>query len=184
MKRPAIPIAATVLVVAILGLLVYGITSRGTDTTLDDAVKSGQTPTAPGATLKRPNLDGTGATTLASLRGKIVVLNFWATWCVPCQDEAPVLQRAQQDLAKRGDGTVLGATYNDVASDSRGFIRTHHLTYPNVRDVGTDLARAYGTVALPETFVINARGKIVGMSRGQLNDRFLTEAIAKARASA
>jgi cytochrome c biogenesis protein CcmG, thiol:disulfide interchange protein DsbE len=181
MKRSAIPVVAAVLSIALVALLVYGITSKGGDKTLDDAVKQGHFPTAPGASLARPNLNGGGDTTLASLHGKIVVLNFWASWCEPCSAEAPVLESAQKQLVQASGGTVLGATFNDTPSDTRAFLKEHGLTYPNVRDVDTDLARKYGTIALPETFVINGQGKVVAISRGQLNQTFLDRAIAKAR---
>lgn len=181
--RPrVVPAVALVLACAIVALLVYGVTSKGADVTLDDAVKNGRTPTAPGATLRLANLDGEGTTTLASHRGKIVVLNFWASWCDPCRTEAPLLEQAQRTLTARGEGTVLGATFNDTRSDSRAFIREFGITYPNVRDIGTNLAKRYGTIGLPETFVIDARGRVVAVSRGQIRDQsFLTNAIAKAR---
>jgi cytochrome c biogenesis protein CcmG/thiol:disulfide interchange protein DsbE len=181
MKRPLVPIVATVLTLALVALLIYGISAKGGDNTLDDAVKQGKLPEAPGATLARPALSGSGSTSLASLRGKIVVLNFWASWCEPCTAEAPVLEKAQKQLAKDGAGTVLGATYNDTPHDAEDFVHAHGLTYPNVRDVSTDLAQKYGTDKLPETFVINPAGKIVAISRGQLDEQFLTHAIAKAR---
>lgn len=183
MKRSAIPIVAAVLSLAIVALLIYGITAKGGDTTISEAIRKGEAPQAPGATMALPNLDGGGTTTLASLRGKVVVLNFWASWCPPCEAEAPFLQKAQNRLAKSGDGTVLGATYNDTIADTRAFMREHKLSYPNVRDVGTKLAAKYGTIQLPETFVIDAKGRIVAVSKGQLDQAFLDNAVAKAKAS-
>jgi cytochrome c biogenesis protein CcmG, thiol:disulfide interchange protein DsbE len=85
-------------------------------------------------------------------------------------------------LARHG-GTILGATYDDVPSDSESFVRKHHLTYPNVIDSGIKLAGAFGTAELPETFVINARGRIVGISRGQVSSPVLTRWIKQALAS-
>jgi cytochrome c biogenesis protein CcmG/thiol:disulfide interchange protein DsbE len=131
--------------------------------------------------MQRPKLDGGGTTTLASLRGQVVVLNFWASWCPPCIEEAPILAKADKKLAQDGGGTVLGATYNDASDHSRTFLREHGLNYPNIRDVGTDLARKFGVNGLPETFVLDRNGNVVALSRGAVTTEFLDAAIAKAR---
>ena len=172
-----------VLAAALIGLLVYGVVSRGADTTLDDAVKSGQRPPAPGATLKRPLLDAQGERALADLKGQVVVLNFWASWCDPCRAEAKVLERAHTQLTRSKAGTVLGATYNDTTDAAKKFERELGISYPSVRDVGTDLAHKYGTRALPETFVLDKQGRVVAISRGQINSRFLDHALQKAQQS-
>ena len=127
-----------------------------------------------------PLLDGTGQKALADFRGQIVVLNFWASWCAPCADEAPILERVHKRLQARNAGTVLGATYSDSPSASRRFERRYRITYPSVRDVDTDLAEQYGTRNLPETFVLDREGRIVAVSRGQVSQEFLDRAIAKA----
>ncbi|MCW2999891.1 MAG: TlpA family protein disulfide reductase [Solirubrobacterales bacterium] len=183
MKRSAVPSVALVVAAALVALLVYGVAVKGTDTTLDDAVKRGELPVAPGAAMMLPRLGAAGKVSLKQLRGKVVVLNFWASWCPPCQDEAPVLERAQKSLAADGAGTVLGATYNDASVKSLDFVRKHDLSYPNLRDVGTALAKQYGTRTLPETFILDRRGRIVGISRGEVQQDFMDDALAKARAS-
>jgi cytochrome c biogenesis protein CcmG, thiol:disulfide interchange protein DsbE len=182
-QRGLVPIVVGVLALALVGLLVYGVVHGGEDKTLDDAVKKGQKPAAPGRTLARPLLDGSGTKRIADYQGKVVVLNFWASWCEPCIDEAPVLEKAQKALTASGDGTVLGATYQDVSDKSAEFEREHGITYPSVRDMETTLAHKYGTTKLPETFVLDRRGRIVAISRGQISEDFLTSAIAKAKAS-
>ena len=82
------------------------------------------------------------------------MLNFWASWCDACVGETQTLERAQKVLAPTA-ARCSGATYQDVPSDSKAFLRKHHLTYPNVVDSDIKLATAYGTRALPETFVID-----------------------------
>ena len=182
MKRSAIPIAVAVLAAALVGLLVYGVVARRDDTSLDSAVKSGKRPAAPGAGVTLPTLDGKASGSLAQLRGKVVVLNFWASWCGPCEAEAPVLERAQQRLAGSG-GTVLGVTYKDDADASRDFVRKYKVTYPSLRDDRLDLAPKYGTTKLPETFVLDKGGHVVAMSRGEVSQDFLTRAIDRAQTS-
>ena len=182
MKRLAVPGIATVVVLALVALLVYGVASKDSSSSaLDTAVQRGQRPAAPGATQALPALHGGRALRIADYRGKVVVLNFWASWCQPCTAEAPLLERTQQQLGTRG--TVLGATYNDIPGDSLDFERREHLTYPSGRDVGLKLAQQYHTHALPETFVIDRAGKVVAISRGQVSETFLRTAVQKALAS-
>lgn len=170
-----------VLAVAVVGLLVYGVAAGGDDSSLDAAVQRGEQPAAPGANVALPLLDGRGRLSLGELRGKIVVMNFWASWCEPCAEEAPILVKAQKNLRREGDGTVLGVTYKDFADESRAFARRNGLNYPSVRDDKLDLAPLYGTTKLPETFVIDGSGRVVAIGRGQLTGSFLDGAIAKAR---
>lgn len=113
---------------------------------------------APDFELRR--LDGPGTLQLASLRGKVVVLNFWASWCFPCKQEAPALAAA----AKRWPGrvVVLGVDVNDPTSDARKFARKFKLTYPLVHDNHNVTSPKYGLTGLPETFFIDRSGKLVG----------------------
>lgn len=183
MKRSAVPIVVALLGAALVGLLVYGVVARQDDTSLDSAVRAGRHPAAPGASVALPRLGSDGSATLASLRGRVVVLNFWASWCGPCEAEAPVLEKAQQQLARKG-GTVLGVTYKDDAAASSDFVHKYKLTYPSLRDSKLALAPKFGTNKLPETFVLNRRGQVVAMSRGQVDSGFLTKAIAAAQEAA
>jgi cytochrome c biogenesis protein CcmG, thiol:disulfide interchange protein DsbE len=178
-RRSVLPIVAGALGAALVALLVYGVVARRDDTSLDSAVKKGQLPAAPGSTVSLPTLDGSRRQSLASLRGKVVVLNFWASWCGPCENEAPMLERAQKRLAPSG-GTVLGVTYKDDAGASRDFVRKFKLSYPSLRDDRLDLAPKYGTTKLPETFVLDRRGRVVALSRGEVDQEFLTRAIDRA----
>ena len=164
----------------LLALLVYGVVNTGVDNSLDDAVRMGQRPLAPGTAVALRKLDGEGRMSLAQLRGKVVIVNFWASWCDPCKGEAPLLQRAQKRLEREG-GTVLGVTYKDRASASRDFAREFGYTFPSLRDDELKLAPKFGTIKLPETFVLDRAGRVVAISRGEITDfKFLTRAIDEA----
>ena len=181
MKRLG-PVAWVVVILSagLLALLVYGVINAGVDDSLDQAVKDGKRPAAPGSTVALRKLDGAGKTSLADLRGKVVVVNFWASWCDPCTREATLLEKAQKRLAREG-GTVFGVTYKDRASASREFAREQGYTFPSVRDDELDLAPEFGTIRLPETFVLDRRGRVVAISRGEITDeRFLDAAIDQA----
>lgn len=181
MKRPSIATSAVVVLAAMLiGLVIYGVANTGDDTSLDGAVKRGERPRAPGAAVTLPTLDGRTTRSLGDLRGKVVVLNFWASWCDPCREEAPVLERAHQRLRRDGAGTVLGVTYKDFAEESLKFESDNGVTYPSLRDDKLELAPKYGTNKLPETFVLDGKGRVVAISRGQLDEQFLSNAIDRA----
>ena len=172
MRRTAVPFVV-IAAVALVGLLVYGVLSVGASTTLDDAVKRGDRPAAPDRRL--PTLDGRQAS-LSSYRGRPVVLNFWASWCEPCKDEAPAIEAAHRRLKKAG-GTVLGVTVSDASPDSKAFMKKYGLTFPSLRDVDGELAEDFDATGVPETFVIDRRGRITALSRGQVKEGFLDQAV-------
>lgn len=96
---------------------------------------------------------------LSDMRGKVVVLNFWATWCPPCVDEAPSLNLLQQRIAARG-GVVLGVSVDDDQSAYESFLRSYAINFPTYRDATKKIAADYGTRMYPETYVIDRQGRI------------------------
>ena len=108
-----------------------------------------------------------GSLTLADLQGRGVVLNFWASWCDPCRDEAPLLEQTWKRNQDVGI-TVLGVAHLDQKAAAVRFIQTFGITYPNGRDSGSLIARAYGIQGVPETFFIDPAGNLAGAWRGPL----------------
>ncbi len=174
MRRTVTTLAASVLALLLVGLLVFGVLQTGDDSSIDQALARGQHPRAHDAAL--PLLAGGGRRTLASYRRDgYVVVNFFASWCQPCADEAPTLARVQRRLA--GHGTVVGIAWNDATEDTTRFVRDHAIRYPVLRDVDGSFASAYGVKAMPETFVVDPRGRVVALDRGELTQRWIAAAI-------
>ena len=163
------------LVLALLALLIWKLV-KDNGGGVAPKVDSGKVVPAPDFTLSR--LDKRGRLQLASLRGKAVVLNFWASWCRPCNKEAPALQRAW----KQHDGrvVVLGVDVNDFSGEARTFMRKHHVTYPVVHDNQNVTSPPYGLTGLPETFFVDRRGRLVGHVTGQVSASELRDGIEEA----
>jgi cytochrome c biogenesis protein CcmG/thiol:disulfide interchange protein DsbE len=180
-RRRLLPILISLAGACLIGLLVYGVSTQSASRSLDEQVAQGHHPRAPDPKTDLPLLGRSGVGSLGALRGKVVLLNFWASWCVPCEAEAPLLQRNQAALARAG-GTVLGVTYLDASPDSEAFVRRYRLSYPNLRDNDNgDFAHAYGTNQLPESFIVDRSGHLVAVARGEIEQPFIDKAIKLAR---
>jgi cytochrome c biogenesis protein CcmG, thiol:disulfide interchange protein DsbE len=162
---------AVILAAALLvGLLAYGVASRGQDTSIDDAIAAGGRIDAP--TERLPVLGEEGEGSLADYKGKVVVLNFWASWCKPCTEELPLLEKTHRAISGR-DALVLGANYQDVSDNALGFVRRFKLSFPSLRDKDGEYADRFGSRAFPETFVVDRRGRIVAQRRGPVTQGWL-----------
>jgi cytochrome c biogenesis protein CcmG, thiol:disulfide interchange protein DsbE len=130
------------------------------------AAARGERPQAPDFTLER--LDREGQLTLSSLEGRAVVLNVWASWCIPCKEEAPFLERTWRQHRKRGL-VVVGLDAKDFRRDARRFVERFGLTFPIVYDGPGDTVGGYGVTGFPETFVLDRQGKVVEAFAGAVN---------------
>jgi cytochrome c biogenesis protein CcmG/thiol:disulfide interchange protein DsbE len=178
MRRLAIPAVALVVAVGLLALLAFGVAHQGTNSSIDSQVARGDYPVAPNSHLQLPILGTSGTESLADFRGKVVVLNVFASWCQPCLAEAAILEQEQHRIAKN-NATILGVTYLDNSSASETFVQQNHITYPAIRDVNGNLVRSFGVTGVPETFVINRQGRIVALRRFQLAGDWLEQTVAR-----
>jgi cytochrome c biogenesis protein CcmG/thiol:disulfide interchange protein DsbE len=153
------------LVVLLFGLLAWSLVrDEGGD--LAAAAARGDRPKAPEFALDR--LDGEGELRLSSLQGKVVVLNTWASWCIPCKEEAPYLEQVWRDNRDRGV-VVVGLNAKDLRSDARRFVSRFDLTFPVVRDGSGDTIRKWGVTGFPETFVLDREGRVIEAFAGAVN---------------
>jgi cytochrome c biogenesis protein CcmG/thiol:disulfide interchange protein DsbE len=142
----------------LLALLVWKVVHEERSTAAS-RIAAGRTGPAP--QFRLPRLDTNGHLSLSSLRGKAVVLNFWASWCAPCKQEMPQLQKTWQRYRGRGL-VVVGIDAEDLSSDARKLARRLGVSYPIVRDGTHDVVDAYGLTGFPETFFVDRRGRLVG----------------------
>jgi cytochrome c biogenesis protein CcmG, thiol:disulfide interchange protein DsbE len=97
------------------------------------------------------------------MAGKVVLVNFWASWCKPCEQEAADLQTAWEYYQPRGDVVFLGIAWTDTEPASLGYIKKFGITYPNGPDLGTSISQAYRTTGVPETYIIDKNGKLAAV---------------------
>ena len=190
-RTPVAPLLVTLATVAFLALLVYGVTARSPDTSIDQRLADSEPASPPPlalpllevgddrdprvAIVERAAADG--RVRLEELEGPIV-LNFWASWCTPCADEAPVLEAAWK---RSRDVLFLGVNQQDVTDDARDFVERHGVTFPSVRDGSDTTGRSWGLTGLPETFFLDRRGEVVGHVIGAVDADKLAAGVRAAR---
>ena len=97
---------------------------------------------------------------LESLSGKVVLLNFWASWCKPCEQEAADLEEAWRFYQPRGDVAFIGIDWTDTEPNAMEYLAKFDITYPNGPDLGTRISQAYRTTGVPETYIIDKQGNL------------------------
>jgi len=154
-------------VLAVVGLLVFGLASKGSS-----RIALGES----ASVAPLPRLEGGGTGSLADYRGKWVLVNFWASWCLPCRDEAPALEEFQ---GRHGGEsfTVLGIDTQDLSSDGREFVARYGLSYPQLHDGDGDAADEYGTTGVPESYLVDPRGKVRLIAVGPVSDEYLRDEV-------
>ncbi len=169
MNRTVLSIGA-ILTAALIGLLFLGL---GRDPKHIESPLIGQA--APAFALK--SVAGGEVLDLARFRGKPVVLNFWATWCIPCWEEHPILNDAAR--AYGGQVQFLGVVFQDDESKIRSFLNSRGFAYPTVVDERGRTAIAYGIGGVPETFILDGNGTIVAKHDGAISPEQLQSYLAK-----
>ena len=149
---------------AVVGLLGFGLLTKG-----ETSIEPGE----PVPDKELATLDGGGTGEIADYRGRWVLVNLWASWCAPCREESPTLERFHQ--RHRGDGvTVLGINVQDNSDDALAFVREYGLSYPQLRSVGDERSDAFGSTGVPENFLVNPGGDLSLIRRGPVDDEYLS----------
>jgi cytochrome c biogenesis protein CcmG, thiol:disulfide interchange protein DsbE len=131
-----------------------------------------QAPPLPAKALRPPGVD------LAELRGKPALVDFFASWCDPCAEEAPTLRKLSQDLGDKA--TIVAVDWDDGDGAARAFVRKHGWTFPVLADTSGTAGEKYGLVGLPTSFVLDPQGKIVATFRGPQSEARLRQALLEA----
>ncbi len=152
-------------VLAVIGLLGFGLLSKG-------GAKIAVGDPVPDREL--PRLGGEGAGSIADHRGRWVLVNLWASWCPPCREEAPALERFHRRYRDSGV-TVLGIDVQDNDDDALAFLREYPTSYPQLRSVGDERSEAFGSSGVPENFLVDPNGRLALIQRGAVDDSFLRE---------
>jgi cytochrome c biogenesis protein CcmG, thiol:disulfide interchange protein DsbE len=156
-------------VLAVIGLLGYGLLNKDAE-----ALEPGEK--VPTTVL--PKLDGEGHGSVADYRGSWVLVNVWASWCTPCRDESPALERFYR--AQRGERfTILGIDTNDLSDDALSFVRKYGITYPQLRDGDGGFSQEeLGTTGVPESFLVGPDGRLVLHRLGPVTTDYLNSNVA------
>jgi cytochrome c biogenesis protein CcmG/thiol:disulfide interchange protein DsbE len=160
-------IIAVLVAVAVVALLVFGLVSKG-----NSRLAVGSTAPSP----ELPKLDEPGEGSLKEYRGKWVLVNFWASWCIPCRDEAPELERFQKEHGG-ANFTVVGIDTQDLSDDGTKFAKQYGLSYPQLHDGNGDNGHEFGTTGVPENYLLEPNGKLAWAVAGPVDAKILKEQV-------
>ena len=160
--------AVSIGVLAVIGLLGYGLLTKG-----EEALAIGE----PLPDTELAMLDGEGTGSIGDYRGEWVLVNVWASWCDPCREESPALQRFYEEHRDQ-NFTVLGIDSRDVSSEGLAFVEEFGLTYPQLHDSEGDVPDDYGMTGFPESFLIDPEGKVAVARSGPVTSAYLEQEVA------
>ncbi len=158
----------------LVGLLAYGIVEQGAKTTASAALEIGERPPNTAETLPMLGSDATGS--LDDYRGKVVLVNFWGSWCPPCTDELPLLEKTHKEMTKAG-GLVLGINSLDNTEAALEFVDDLGVTFPSLRDGDGDVGDEWGAAQLPESFLLDREGRVAALIQGPVTQAFIDDEV-------
>lgn len=160
-------VIAVLVAVAIVALLVFGLVSKG-----NSRLAVGETAPSP----ELPKLEEPGSGSLKEYRGQWVLVNFWASWCIPCRDEAPALEQFQKEHGSK-NFTILGIDTQDLSDDGTKFADQYELSYPQLHDGNGDTGHEFGTTGVPENYLVKPNGKLAWAVAGPVDAKILNEQV-------
>jgi cytochrome c biogenesis protein CcmG, thiol:disulfide interchange protein DsbE len=158
---------AVLAVLAVVGLLTFGLLSKGT---------SGVALGDPAPTTSLQRLGGGGDESLSAYRGRWVLVNFWASWCAPCRQEAPELEEFQRQHGDK-NFTVVGIDTRDLSGDGMAFVKKFGLSYPQLRDGDGNVGHEFGTTGVPENYLIGPDGRVRWLVHSPVTEEYLRDAV-------
>jgi cytochrome c biogenesis protein CcmG/thiol:disulfide interchange protein DsbE len=178
--KPRTALVASVVIAVLVALLVVVLATRDSsnERSAENPLVGKIAPTVVGTTIAGEEVSA------ADLRGRWVVVNFFASWCIPCLEEHPELLAFDAAHRAEGDAVLVGVTFDNKTEDAREFFEEHGGTWPVIDDPENSIGVAFGVAQVPETFVIAPDGTVVGFYGGKVTRAALDELIASYEAAA